>query len=352
VNGFLVGGMLTPSTHSSFTYPDSLKYELDNVCHGYEIDIEPSVAFGDQVKYDLLVNDLKRILAKRLKATLFLLTNYEWDFFMIVFTEPDRIQHFLWGFNDPRHPNYTRPEAAKYRQLLQDFFVHVDKVIDTIVRSIPDCTNVFIVSDHGFAGEHTRVYMPNWLSQKGLFSLPPKLGTDHARRNPHSWLTTKAYPGAASSKSIYINLKGREPNGVVEPGTEYNALRSFIMEELANLTDPRTNKRVVKRIVKREDVYWGEYVEFAPDLLVETDGYALSSRIGKCGVFEPLEVRSGGHAKDGLFIAWGPAIQKSENIIHHDKVKIVDIAPTVLHLLGVSPPHTLDGNVIPEVANI
>ena len=351
VNGVLVGGMLTPSTHSSFTYPDPLKYELDNVCHGYEIDIEPRAAFGDQVKYDLLVNDLKRILAKRLKATLFLLTTHEWDFFMVVFTETDRIQHFLWGFNDPRHPNYTRPRAAKCRQLLLDFFVHVDEAVDTIIQAIPDHTNVFVVSDHGFAAEHTRIYMPSWLSQKGLFSLPPELGTGHASRNPHSWLTTKAYPGAASSKGIYINLKGRERNGVVEPGAEYNALRSFLMEELTDLTDPQTNRRVVKRVVKKEDIYWGEYVELAPDLLVETDGYALSSRIGECGVFEPLKVRSGGHAKDGLFIAWGPTIQEGEKIIRSNEVKIVDIAPTLLYLLGVSPPHLLDGHMIPGVTN-
>jgi len=147
-------------------------------------------------------------------------------------------------------------------------------------------------------------------------------------------------------KALYINLKGREPEGIVEPGREYDELRQSLIEKLSAIKDPNSGAPIVEAVHKTEDVYWGPYVTKGGDLVVRFHkGYRHWPRLAPgAPIITDEKVFCSYHHdhEDGFFAMVGPDIKKSAS----GEASIVDIAPTVMHLLSVPIPEGLDGQVM------
>jgi predicted AlkP superfamily phosphohydrolase/phosphomutase len=176
------------------------------------------------------------------------------------------------------------------------------------------------------------------------------------------WSRTQAVSGSPATEGIFVNLKGREPRGIVEPGAPYEDLREKLMAELMALRDPETKEPVVRSVYRREDLYEGPYLDQLPDVVFDlgdgpylaSDALPSPSSWRKRGDGEatiealPREVLQGRHRSSGIFVAAGPDIQRSGDG-QIEGVRIVDVAPTVLYSLGLPIPEDMDGRPLLEV---
>jgi predicted AlkP superfamily phosphohydrolase/phosphomutase len=163
------------------------------------------------------------------------------------------------------------------------------------------------------------------------------------------WSRTKAFAwGVDAGAMISINLKGRNPEGIVQPGYEYELLRQDIIDRLGRLPDPVTGERVGIQVFRKEEVYHGKYLASAPDILFLRDKYVFFGTGKGDSEWEiPTPFRSGMHALQGVFMAYGPDIRKSGEKLPN--LKIYDITPTVLHMFGLPIVKDMDGRVLTEI---
>jgi predicted AlkP superfamily phosphohydrolase/phosphomutase len=165
-----------------------------------------------------------------------------------------------------------------------------------------------------------------------------------------NWAETKAY-SFGSFGNICINVRGREPLGVVEPGTEYERLRDCITEEFLKLRDPRTGESIGERAYRREEIYQGPCLESMPDLLLMIKDFVYTTRQkhgakGDSLIDVPPDTLSGHHRPNGVFIAHGPNVRAG---LTAQGARIIDVAPTVLQLMGNPVPDDMDGRVLIEM---
>jgi predicted AlkP superfamily phosphohydrolase/phosphomutase len=168
------------------------------------------------------------------------------------------------------------------------------------------------------------------------------------------WQRTRAFYSEVGG--IRINLEGREPEGIVRPGSEYDSLRQTLQETLGTVMDPETGLPVFEAVYKREDLYWGPYVKRAPDLIIEPKrdeddpgkNYALAHDVPTSdqSLLSLSNPRTGNHTLDGIFVASGKGIRRDVEI---KGSSILDLAPTILSTMGLSVPEGLDGKVLQEI---
>lgn len=389
VNGFLVSGLLTPRGSASFTYPEALAQELDQAVGGYRVNLDHFYARG---KADSFLDDVRALVDVRTRAAQYLLSRYEWDFFMLHYIVTDWVQHFLWHCMDPTHPRYDEVEARAYGNAISEIYQRVDRALGEFVDGLGQDTVVLVMSDHGFGPFYKYIYLNNWLLEKKLLSLKGGVATrlKHALFSMHvtpsslytmldrlglvraafkaskqqrhdllsafflswrdiDWAKTKAY-SFGNVGQIFINLRGREPQGIVEPGQEYEKLREEIISELAELRDPETGAQLAEHIYRREEVYSGEQVRELPDILLlplnmEYGATGLSAFVSN-RVVAPSFAYSGSHRMEGVFMLSGQGVKPG---LFVQGAQIVDMAPTILHLLGLAVPRDMDGRVLTEV---
>ncbi|RLA87962.1 MAG: hypothetical protein DRG20_06790 [Deltaproteobacteria bacterium] len=391
VNGFIVPGMqYALCTNQEFTYPRELFFELKRVLGKYE------VIWGDLKslytnELDEFLDKWEEILEIRKKATLYLMQKYSWNFFMVVFYVIDPIQHHFWKFFDKTHPLYEPALAQKYGMIITHFYQKLDEAIAEILRHVDENTTIIIVSDHGAGAEIKSFYLNLWLKKEGLLRFKEFSYNFLARMKwPHfiykalkrlkypgiswtvplnqlkelkrdidpreglevsyfiDWPNTKAFTGNHTEQGIYLNVKGREPQGIVSEGKEYDELREYIIYRLYQLKDPETNEKVVDKVYKKEEVYHGSYIKFAPDLFLVLKGgsYLAQKEIYPGPLFRYTNKTTGTHRLEGIFIATGSGIKKGKRI---SKLHVTDITPTVLALLGQPIPLDMDGQVLKEI---
>ncbi|MBC7223900.1 MAG: alkaline phosphatase family protein, partial [Anaerolineae bacterium] len=294
------------------------------------------------------------------------------DFLMVVFETPDRIQHIFWG---RLQRALAEGPADAVDEALLVCYEEVDRGIGALLELAGERTTVFLLSDHGFCGLHTAVHLDQWLADRGLLRYAGAKATVRRRVKaglapllkrvlPRSWLLrgrrafavtrvvdwerTRVYSGRSSENAVFLNLRGREPKGIVEPGREYEALREEVIQALRTLRDPRTGEPVLRRVFRREEVYHGPYLESAPDILLElTEGYEVTSEVATAGVFRDVSGQGAGfHAQEGIFVAAGAGVAGPGRL---EGAHIQDLAPTILHCLGLPVPQYMDGRVLEEV---
>ena len=330
----------------------------------------PSVeALGEDafLQYVSTLSQLKMDTALRLFKN-------DWDFFMFGLFYLDPIQHFFWKYMDETHPLYEHHDV--YSNAIFDYYFMIDRFLD---RFLSDHANLFVVSDHGF-GKLLKFFNLNlWLKEEGFLALKPEAEKEFSKdlntmmtingreyyarlrlkitNREVDWLRTKAF--SPDWAVIRVNLKGRERMGAVQPGREYDELISRIKKMLLEVVDPDTGERVVENVWRREELYNGEYVSELPDLFIQYRGeswyYNSSIEIGYlptpsilCDKLEYIYEKNkltALHKRDGVFIAYGPDIDKGE--IGH--AEITDIAPTLLHMLDLPIPEDMDGRVLKEI---
>jgi uncharacterized sulfatase len=316
VNGLLVSGFLAPSLDGA-TFPEDLQQRLER--HGYRIDIDPWKA---RQSLDLLFEDLHATLDGRVAAAKDLLGSENWSCAMVHIMGTDRINHFVWGKWADRDEQFAPRFIDYYRQ--------VDAAVGEIVEAAGDDAELLILSDHGFTNTVYEVNLDAWLRERGYLNIPV------AEDAKISDVTESTRVFSMTPGRIYINQQGREPKGTVEFGDEYEALRDEVIEGLGELTAP-DGEPVMDRVVRREELWEGDALGTAPDLLaIPRDGYDLKSSLGNEEIFGSSPI-TGMHTFDDAF--W--LIRGRQ--FSEETPRVVDGAPTVLSLLGEDIPEHYDG---------
>jgi predicted AlkP superfamily phosphohydrolase/phosphomutase len=269
-----------------------------------------------------------------------------------VFDGPDRIQHMFWRFIDEGHPalgengNGRRHsvEPARHRDVIRDMYRRMDDLVGRTVAALDGDTVLFVMSDHGFTSFRRGVDLNAWLRDEGYLALRDGAAAPAGQYLADvDWERTRAY--AIGLAGIFLNVRGREGRGVVEPGAA-EPLRREIAAKLTGLRDVQVGAVAVREAMPRGDVYHGPYVEDAPDVVV---GYAPGYRVsweavlGGCGreVFaDNVKAWSGDHCVHPAHV---PGVLFASRPLGADPAAIVDLAPTVLDLFGVRIPAYMDG---------
>jgi predicted AlkP superfamily phosphohydrolase/phosphomutase len=254
------------------------------------------------------------------------------------FEYPDVIQHMYWRFIDERHPLYDPNAPAKLKSAISDCYRRMDQVLGQVLDELRDGDTLMVLSDHGFTSFRRAVHLNSWLFRRGLLSLR---GPDAQEGLPLfesvDWSGTRAY--ALGFTGIYLNLKGREPQGIVNPGLEADALKRAIADSLKSLEDPVEHQPVFSNVWLREEVFKGDQVERAPDIVVGTNkGWRVSwqTALGaapKALIEDNRKRWSGDHMVDPGLV---PGILFCNRKITAVEPTMYDIAPTVLRLMGFS----------------
>jgi len=385
LDGLLVSGLETPGRNGEFTYPGALRDEL-LARFDYEIERPEKYTPGQESQFEAAVN---RVEDKRLQATLWLMEQDDWDLFAVLFRGTDVLGHALWRFMDPAHPAHEPALAGRYGEALLRHYQKMDQAIAQISARLRPQDLLVLMSDHGFGPLHRDVYVDNVLAENGLlfFKRTPqarlrylllKLGlsprnllhllgvlrlrnltrkllpqktriavsTGMLMQNSVDWTRTQAYPLGGGGQ-IAINLKGREPQGSVEPGSAYERACEQVEQALRTLRDPATARPIVERVWRKQELYGDTAVPDLPDLYVEwvDDHYTDIGGVGYSReiISGPVRGRSGGHTMRGILLVKGPGIKRGHEITG---AQLVDLAPTIMHLLGAAVPQGLDGRVL------
>ena len=380
VDGFMVTGMMTPSKRSTFSYPSNIAADLDSTVSEYEIDV-PQWQYFDE---DHFIKDIYKVTEKRGRAAEYLIDAIPCDFYMIVFTSSDRLQHVLWS----------------RREVIEEYWEELDRVLGRVLRLFGEDSTVLVVSDHGFAPLVRTFYVNEWLSRRGYLRVKLKInerivvrlgrlverlyrflgekkllhsvtaflhkvmGLDRIKRYAYvylsnarlegkvDWARTKAFSCIHTPHfgHVYLNMEGRMRNGCVSE-EEREGLQRAIIDELKNLTEPVTGKRLKVEAYTAEQAYSESHVGDPPDIVfvIDDGGCEVDAKVGDGGLFEagaPLTGWTGTHTKDGVFIARGPGIKRGYRV---ENARIIDVAPTILRLFGIPPPDDIDGRVLDEL---
>ena len=261
-----------------------------------------------------------------------------------VFDTTDRVQHMFWRYLDEDHPAAREIPRAERPTVIQDLYARMDELIGRVMKQIDEHTLLMIVSDHGFKSFARCVNLNAWLHQAGYLVLKPGKTESGDWFDDVDWSRTRAY--TMGLNGLYLNLKGREGQGIVEPGVEGESLKEELRHKLNGLVDPESGHVGITGVFDCDEVYAGPYVENAPDLIVGYgEGYRASwdSVMGKVTrqIFEDnLKAWSGDHCVDPRLV---PGVLFCNQKISDEKPAIVDVAPTILKLFGLTLPGYLDG---------
>ncbi|HSM57117.1 MAG TPA: alkaline phosphatase family protein [Candidatus Sulfomarinibacteraceae bacterium] len=395
VNGFLLSGLGTPD-YVNYSYPPELSEQLTEA--GYRVN---NKFFFAPDRQDEWLDDIFAMTKQRGETAVRLMEEKAWDFFMVVFRNTDEICHFYWHHMDEEHPQHDPDAPRRYRRAILDLYQLADRWVGRIVEAAGPEANVVVMSDHGAGPLYQDVFLNEWLWQKGYLKLKKEvedgsllgqaartvgltrenISTALTRLHLHrlevlikdvlgdriyvlprdkrpefvnaiDWSRTRAYSFGYYGQ-VYINIKGREPQGVVEPKGEYEQLRREIADGMSTIIDPRDGQPVVDQVYFKEELYEGPHLGRAPDLLAIMRGFSYMTRKGyefaesRGTLFrDPYTAETGSHRLEGTLIAAGPDIRPGQQLTEN---AIYDLTPTLLHLMGCPLPAYMDGSLISDM---
>ena len=343
VNGCMVACFLTPSTRGEYTYPADLKWEIKSLVGGeYLVDV-PQFRTEDK---DHLLAQIYEMADQQHKVIKHLMTTKPWDFFMHVDMGVDRIHHGFWKYFDERHPKYE--PANKYEHAIRDYYVHIDRLIGERLELLDDDTAVLVVSDHGSKPMIGGIAFNEWLKQEGYLALEYKPdGIVPLEKCEVNWDKTLAWGSGGYYARLFMNVKGREPNGVIDPA-DYEKVRDELKERIAAITDPEGN--CIGSVAYKPEEIYREVTNIAPDLIVYFGDLSWRS-VGSLGLnrIHTFENDTGpddaNHAQHGLYILADP---QARGCGRGPKRHLMDVAPTVLELMGEPIPADMQGRSFAE----
>ena len=338
VNGCMVCGWLTPDTNVQYTYPSSLKRELQNKFGDYIIDVED---FRTDDK-ERILKEIYALTTQRFEMANYLIANKNWDFFMMVDMGPDRFHHGFWKYFDKNHPKHL-PEN-EFIDSGREYYKFLDERLGELLDNIPDGCVIIVVSDHGAQPMLGGVAINEWLVDKGYLTIKeyPKELTLLSKVEI-DWGRTKAWGQGGYYSRIFVNVKGREPNGIVDP-LDYEDFLDELIEEISKMKDPAGN--VLGNVCFKPGDLYREVKGIPPDLFVYFGNLSYRS-VGSLGVGGYITTDNdigpddANHAFNGFFTMMGT---KSKG--RRDGLSVMDVAPTVLSLFDIEPADDIDGKVI------
>lgn len=389
INGTMIAGLPAVVPRPDIASPASAYDEITGLVGDYILYPDPGQAYSDS-GIDAFLQQLYQCTEERIQVLTHFRAKEPWDLAMVVFNGTDAVQHALWKFMDTSHPLYDPQRSRKYGAAILRFYQRMDTWLGEMLEDLDEETVLMIMSDHGAGPFHKFIHVNNWLMEAGFLELKPtpaaqvkhllfrlgftpmqaynllmRLGFGAFKREvvrghgqdllktlflsfaDVDWERTKAY-SLGNVGQIYLNLRSREPAGAVDPA-DYDHVRDDIMIRLAELEDPETGDCVVDHIYRREEVYRGSCLQRAPDIVflprnLEYFGFG-EYEFGSNRIIEPV-VRgiSGTHRMDGILLMAGSPVRSGRLT----GAQIVDLAPTILNLLGIHVPADMDGQVLSQ----
>lgn len=395
VDGVLVSGWPAPQNRGNLTYthPAGLSRQLDqHLNQPFEFLSSLPMQLDNDAE---VLADRLRLLKMHGDVAEHILSTQEWDVGVVVYSPVDRASHQFWRHMDTTHPAHDSTLAQQFGDALKTVYQEADAQVGRLLALLNEDDTVIIMSDHGFGPAHRTFYLNEWLIEEGYLVLKDPAGQPSRRsqligtlakplfwlnhvspafrrlaepfkkrtlsnalrdgyvktkkqglvRINHvtvDWTRTRAY--CPDESSLYLNLMGRDPAGIVQPGVSAITLLDEIEQKLHRIPDPRTGQPIPVRTYRKEAIYNGPFLADAPDMLIDMDDYKteVMAEIGSGGLFAPAGARNGTHTNEGSIIAKGPAIAQQTNF----DAGLMDIAPTVLHLANVPIPSETDGQAL------
>jgi predicted AlkP superfamily phosphohydrolase/phosphomutase len=337
LNGVLVSCFLTPSHESQYTYPPLLKREIEQVVGEYLFDC---VDFRTEDKDDLL-RQVYEMTDRRFALAEHLLQTKPWQLFVMVEMGPDRMHHGFWKFMDAEHRAHE--PGNPYEDAILDYHRHLDGLIGRLLAHADEDTAVLVVSDHGAKRMDGGIRVNEWLRREGLLALRsvPERATPLSQLEV-DWPQTTAWGEGGYYARVFLNVAGREPHGVVAP-EDYARVREDLARRLAAIPDEHGHP-IGTKVYRPEELY-PDRQGLPPDLIVHFGDLAWRS-VGTVGGDDGIQVfendtgpDDANHAQDGLYVLTGPGVPAGT----HLDAQLLDIAPTVLDLLGLEPPSSMRG---------
>ena len=403
LDGFQIAGMATPSEDSPFIFPPELRAELEDRLGKFRLDPRYLGFMSSHARRRKVLDEMKKLDDQWLRASLYLIDKHPADVMMFTFMSIDTVQHHFWQYMDPNHHYHDASAAQEFGDAIFSVYQRLDDGIGQLIENVSPGTSVLVVSDHGGGPASDRVlYLNRFLVQMGLLhysemknsllqtaaqgiigwsynllrsSLSSRQKVKLANAFPSlrksfeaavtsytniDWSRTKAFCSEvlASPPGIWVNRKGVRPTGIVDD-EDYDSLLESIIQKLGELRDPRTGEAIVKRVFRRDEIYHGPYRDESPDLTLDwwdtslfSTKPSLPEHIGKPAV-EIIERKpptsnewGGTHRCDGILIASGNCFRKGVKI---EGARLIDMAPTILHLMGQAVPDEMDGRVLKEL---
>jgi predicted AlkP superfamily phosphohydrolase/phosphomutase len=321
VNGILVSGFLSPSLDKA-VYPPSYLQTLKSL--GYIVDADPWKARESK---DLALQEVNTALDARIRTLFHLFDREEWDYLHVHIMETDRLHHFLWQQMEEGDPTYA---PAFY-----DFYQRIDDMLGQLAAKLDDDTTLMWMADHGFCSIKKEVYVNRWLMDNGwlkLRNVPPDRKQGLNEIDPDS-VAYSLDPGR-----VVIRVRGREKDGCVTPGAEYEALRDEIAAAALALRDPDSQELVFQAAFRREELYHGPHFEQAADLILAPyDGYDPKGPLYKETLTYKGDELVGMHTYDDAML------YISGRTIPQTRFSVLNVMPTILDLMGIPHSPGLDG---------
>ena len=392
VNGVMISDFLTPRGRHDFTYPESLIEEVESRFGPYELYITEVYTPGN---VDKILDQLFTELEYKTKVNRYLMEQYGWDVFATHYWGTDRFQHELWHLLDEKHPFFDRKEHDAHISRIHEYWHAVDSTLGELCDHVGGDATVYMGSDHGFGPIEKFLCFNVWLIDEGLLvlkrdamtlfkralfrlGLTPdlayrsamKMGLAHLRLSVGvtnrsklmklanllmlsledvDWSRTVAF-SKGNYGQIFINLRGRDEHGIVEPGAEYETVMRQVIDKLRALVDPEAHQPLIGPIWRREDLYTGPHIDEAPDIQFLPSDMA-NKPLGTLDLtsnkfITPVYGNSGDHRMHGIMLGRGPELRRGARF---EGARIIDYAPTILHSFGVEVPSDMDGRVLEEI---
>jgi predicted AlkP superfamily phosphohydrolase/phosphomutase len=345
LHGYLVCDFLLPSTQKQYTYPNELRYEISQILDGQDYDVDVrNFRIDDK---ENLAQQIYDMTEKRFKVLNHLIREKPWDFFIFVEIGVDRMQHGFWKYHDPGH--HRHEPGNKFQDAIKKYYQYIDGQIAGLLEAIDDNTIVFVVSDHGAKRMDGGFCLNQWLYEEGYLVLKEDLPADGItpfEKLPVDWEKTTAWGDGGYYGRLWLNVEGREPQGIV-PKARYEPVRTEFKEKLEALVD-HTGKPLKTICYKPEEIY-REVRNISSDLLIYFGNLHWRS-VGSLGhpriyTFEnDTGPDDANHAQEGLFIYYHPKHRLNGKQLKG--LQIMDIAPTILQSMGQTIPDDLQGRVI------
>jgi predicted AlkP superfamily phosphohydrolase/phosphomutase len=392
VNGFLISGLDTPHEHSPYMYPVEIRQELKEAGIRYRIDQQHLGNMRTHERRRRQLADIFAGEAARTETLRLLNRNRPSDFNMIVYGATDQVQHHFWHFMDPDHDKFDSEGAREFKHAIRDTYAYVDDQLGLLLDDADDDTVVIVMSDHGFGPtSNVRVRLNQALSEAGILRFEQAAHRPSVVRKMAGWLDgllrstlssdakrtiaglfprirvwfenldeakidweqTKAHVNEAYRSSPAVWLKSNNGSGHDQAAE----MMRRVEEALNSIVDPATGRRVISNYYHPHDIYHGPHTDRAPDILPSwwEDGFLLEQSSANQSSAPSVERSkspiqggvefAGSHRLDGVFMASGGPIRAD---FAFNGASIIDVAPTVLHLMGLPIPSDMDGRVLSE----
>jgi predicted AlkP superfamily phosphohydrolase/phosphomutase len=394
INGFMISGGDAPGAHRSIASPSSLYDEIVQKFGRYRLkDIFP----GGREKEDYLTL-IEEDVTRRTDVLEYLICDKKWDFFFTSYYAIAVAQHYFWSDMESQDKNNP------FLNVIETAYRCLDTAIDRLIKAAGPETIVFVISECGAGSLQSGVQINTWLEKEGFLTRTTKASNGltkepsingmksvfrkvvaNMRKNAQGYLPKSMYfwvnrhlkaPKAwiqsyltgsdidwaktqafsrGKEGNVFINLRGRDPHGIVNPGAEFESVRNRIIERLNTLIDPGIGQRAVDRVYRREELYEGPMIQWAPDLIIEWHDTAYEpteSDHDRGSVFvqrwrEYMNwPTTASHRVNGILFARGPGIRRGRRI---EGARIIDLMPTWLSALNQEIPGGIEGRPILEI---